>query len=97
MEQISEELSFENDFSKEKIGPQGRIWIIVIALVLVTVGILVLIWILPRQNELPVFSEVMSSNHAALEHPQYGTVDWVEIYNPTEKDIDLSGYGFTNE
>ena len=97
MEQISEELSFENDFSKEKIGPQGRIWVIVIALALVTVGILVLMWILPRQNELPVFSEVMSSNHAALTHPEYGTVDWVEIYNPTEKDIDLSGYGFTNE
>ncbi len=97
MEQLSEDLSFDSEFTKEKIGPQKRFWILVIALVLLTAGILVLVWMLPRQNALPVISEVMSSNHAAFEHPVYGTVDWVEIYNPTDKDIDLSGYGFTNE
>ncbi len=97
MEQVSEELSFDSEFAKEKIGPQKRFWILVIALVLLTAGILVVLWMLPKQNALPVFSEIMTSNHAAYEHPLYGTVDWVELYNPTEKDIDLSGYGFTNE
>ena len=97
MEQINEELSFADDFQKEAIGPQKRFWILVIALVLLTAGILVLVWLLPKSSALPQFSEIMTSNHAAFDHPVYGTVDWVEIYNPTEHDIDLSGYGFTNE
>lgn len=97
MEQMDEELSFDGDFQKEKIGPQKRFWILVLALALLTAGILVIVWLVPKQRTLPVFSEIMTSNHAAFEHPAYGTVDWVEIYNPTEKDIDLSGYGFTDE
>ena len=39
----------------------------------------------------------MTSNHSAFLHPEYGSVDWVEIFNPTDADIDLSGYGFTND
>ena len=77
MEQMEEELSFDGDFQKEKIGPQKRFWILVLALALLTAGILVLVWLVPKQRTLPVFSEIMTSNH--------------------DEDIDLSGYGFTDE
>ena len=58
MEQMDEELSFDGDFQKEKIGPQKRFWILVLALALLTAGILVLVWLVPKQRTLPVFSEI---------------------------------------
>lgn len=98
MEENFEELSFENEFTKEKIGlPQKRLGILIGAIALVIVGVVALVLLLPSGAHMPVFSEVMTSNHAAFDHPDYGTVDWVEIYNPTDRDIDLSGFGFTNE
>ena len=97
MEEINE-ISLENEFQKERIGlGTGRIILLIAALVLLTGGVAVAALLLPKPSGLPQFSEIMTSNHAAFEHPDYGTVDWVEIHNPTDKDIDLSGYGFTNE
>ncbi len=98
MEQNSQDLSFENDFAAEKIGlPQKKLGIVIGAIALAVIAIVALVMLLPTRASMPVFSEVMTSNHAAYSHPDYGTVDWVEIYNPTEQDLDLSGYGFTNE
>ena len=98
MEQISEELSLEGEFTKERIGlPQKRFWLLIGVLALLAAAIAVLVILMPSRASMPVFSEVMTSNHAAFDHPVYGTVDWVEIFNPTENDIDLSGYGFTDE
>lgn len=98
MENNPEELSFENEFHKEHIGLTRKSALILIAvLVVVIAGITVLALLLPKPTGLPKFSEVMTSNREAYEHPQYGSVDWVEIFNPTDADIDLSGYGFTND
>ena len=92
-------LSFENEFQKEHIGlTRKRALILVAVLVVVIAAVTVLsVWILPKPTGLPKFSEVMTSNREAYLHPQYGSVDWVEIWNPTDADIDLSGYGFTND
>ena len=96
---IQDGLSFEDEFQKEeRIGWSKTQVIVMIAIALV--GILViggLIVFLPRSQGHPVINEAMSSNEAAFVHPAYGSVDWVELYNPTDRDIDMSGYGFTDE
>lgn len=98
MEKNPEELSFENEFHKERIGlTRTRALILVAVLVVVIAGVTVAALLLPKPTGLPQFSEVMTSNHGSYLHPAYGSVDWVEIYNPTDADIDLSGYGFTND
>ena len=96
---VDDALSIEDEFQKERIGlTRKRALILVAVLVVVIAAITVLsVWILPKPTGLPKFSEVMTSNREAYLHPQYGSVDWVEIYNPTDADIDLSGYGFTND
>lgn len=98
MEQNSSDLSFENEFTREKIGlPQKRLPLLIGLFALVAVAIVAVALLLPSGKRMPVITEVMTSNHEAYVHPDYGTVDWVEIYNPTDADIDLSGFGFTNE
>lgn len=98
MEQISEELSLENEFQKETIGlTRKRALILIIVSILIVGAVIAVAVLLPKKQTMPVFSEIMTSNHAAYVHPAYGTVDWVELYNPTDGDIDLSGFGFTNE
>ena len=97
MEQ-NDELNFENDFKRDRIGlPHKGLWLLIGALLLLVAGVGALVLLLPKKNTMPCFSEVMTSNHAAFDHPDYGTVDWVELYNPTDAPIDLSGFGFTNE
>lgn len=99
MENNVEELSFENEFQKEHIGLTRKKALILVAVLVVVIAALtaVSVWLLPKPTGLPKFSEVMTSNRTAYLHPDYGSVDWVEIYNPTDADIDLSGYGFTND
>ncbi len=41
-------------------------------------------------------SEVMSSNVSVLADENGKFCDWIELYNPTERDIDLSGYSLTD-
>ena len=97
MEQ-NETLTFENEFKRDRIGlPKRGLYLLIGALLLLAAAIAALVLLLPKKDTMPCFSEVMTSNHAAFDHPDYGTVDWVELYNPTDADIDLSGFGFTNE
>ena len=95
---LNDGLSFEGEFEKEKIGWSKQtvtILIVVAAAVLLVLAALLLF--LPRSRGAVVFSEAMSANDTAYVHPQYGSVDWVELYNPTDKDVDLSGFGLTDE
>ena len=91
--------SFENEFHTEHIGLTRKRALILVAVLVVVIAAITAaaVWLLPKPTGLPKFSEVMTSNRTAYLHPQYGSVDWVEIYNPTDADIDLSGYGFTND
>jgi hypothetical protein len=43
-----------------------------------------------------VISEVVSSNRFSLNDDTFGSPDWVELYNGSNEDIDLSGYGFSD-
>ena len=95
---MEQELSFEHDFQKEHIGlTRGRALLLIGVLIVLIAGVTAVALLLPKSSGLPKFSEIMTSNHDAYQHPVYGSVDWVEIYNPTDRDIDLSGYGFTND
>ncbi len=43
-----------------------------------------------------VINEVVSSNKQSLVDPDIGSPDWVELFNPTDKAIVLSGYGLSD-
>jgi len=97
MEQITDELSFENEFQRPPARLKHRGLILVLLAVVLAAGVIVAgILLFPNASGGIVINEVMTSNHGAYTHPDYGTVDWVELYNPTEKDFDLSGCGFTD-
>ncbi len=44
-----------------------------------------------------VINEIMTSNKGALADKDGNTYDWIELYNGTSKDIDLTGYGLSDE
>ena len=97
-ESIQKEFLFEEPFQKEKIGWSASTVAILLSVVfLVLIGIGIMIWLLPGSDGHVMINELMSSNDKAYLHPEYGSVDWIELYNPTDRDIDLSGYGLTNE
>lgn len=41
-------------------------------------------------------TEIVSSNKYSLVDEDVGTPDWIELYNPTGADIDLTGYGVSD-
>lgn len=97
-ETLDEELIFEEPFQRDRIGwSRSAVIILLAVVVLVLGGIITMIALLPNYEGHPVINEAMSSNDKAFLHPDYGSVDWVELYNPTDRDLDLSGYGLTNE
>jgi hypothetical protein len=97
MEQLDSELSLENEFHKETPRIRHRGLLFVLLAIVLAAGVTVAgILLFPNASGGIVINEVMTSNHGAYVHPAYGTVDWVELYNPTEKDFDLSGCGFTD-
>ncbi len=44
-----------------------------------------------------VINEIMTSNKGAYADETGSTYDWIELYNGTSKDINLSGYGLSDE
>ncbi len=48
-------------------------------------------------NLTPYISEVMAQNNGFLADPDGDYSDWVEIHNPTDVDVDLSGYSITDD
>ena len=97
MEQLENELSLENEFHRETPRIRHRGLLLVLLALVIAAGVIVAgILLFPNASGGIVINEVMTSNHGAYEHPEYGTVDWVELYNATGRDFDLSGYGFTD-
>ena len=47
--------------------------------------------------DFPIISEVMSSNRDALAATDGEYYDWIEVYNPTENDINLAGYSLSDD
>ncbi|HWS28953.1 MAG TPA: lamin tail domain-containing protein [Clostridia bacterium] len=50
----------------------------------------------PEANSSIFISEAVSSNVRSLVHERLGTPDWVELYNASERDISLKGYGLSD-
>lgn len=43
-----------------------------------------------------IVNEICSANHESLVSARLGTPDWVELYNGTQKALNLKGYGLTD-
>lgn len=43
-----------------------------------------------------IINEVVTGNKLSLTHETYGTPDWIELYNGSDQDVDLSGYYLTD-
>ena len=48
--------------------------------------------VLPTEQGL-IITEVVSSNSASLQDEIYGSPDWIELYNPSSRAVELKGYG----
>ncbi|NLB63102.1 MAG: lamin tail domain-containing protein, partial [Fibrobacter sp.] len=59
-----------------------------------------LYWWILSWGSCPVFAqvinEVQSTQYKTLQSADRQYYDWIEIYNPTGRDIDLSGYGLSD-
>ncbi len=94
---MENELSLENDFQRETPRVRHRGLLLVLLAVVIAAGVIIAgLLLFPNASDGIVINEVMTSNHGAFVHPAYDTVDWVELYNATDRDFDLSGYGFTD-
>lgn len=60
-------------------------------------GILLLLGLSPVIGAQPVINEIMANNETTLADPQGEFDDWVEIHNPGDADLDLSGYYFSDD
>ena len=45
----------------------------------------------------PVITEFMASNGTTLDDGDGNSSDWIEVYNPTDRAIDLAGYRLTDK
>ena len=80
MEQLENELSLENEFHRETPRIRHRGLLLVLLALVIAAGVIVAgILLFPNASGGIVINEVMTSNHGAYEHPEYGTVDWVEL------------------
>ena len=51
----------------------------------------------PEKSAGLVINEVVSDNRGCYAHPVLGTPHWVELHNGSEQDINLAGYGLSDE
>ncbi len=49
-----------------------------------------------QETVTPLLNEIMSSNSGTIQDEDMETADWIELYNPGSKPIDLTGYGLTD-
>lgn len=48
------------------------------------------------EESVPLINEVMSSNQTTIQDEDGDYSDWIEIYNPGDLSIDLTGYGLSD-
>ena len=52
--------------------------------------------VVSSEESVPLINEVMSSNQTSVRDEDGDTPDWIEIYNPGDVSIDLTGYGLSD-
>lgn len=77
---------------------------LILSIILITLLILVLVWYIASYNgegvsalRGVVLSEVMSSNKGSVADAYGDYPDWIELYNTMDKDVDISGYGLSDD
>lgn len=94
---LSQELDLSQEFSGIK-KPVPRVLILMIPLILLLLAGSVLYFFkdsffAPGQLRI---NEVVTSNKDCLSHELLGSPDFIELYNGSDKPIDLTGYGLSN-
>jgi len=51
---------------------------------------------LDSDNSIPVINEIMSVNTTTIQDRDGDYPDWIEIYNPGDSEVDLTGYGLSD-
>lgn len=93
---MEEIILFEDKKPKRVRLEKYRNWLFLGVVVLLLVAVLVYV-LLTGENEGGLFiNEIMLSNSETLEVSELGTPDWVELFNSSDRDISLLGYGISN-
>ena len=91
--------SFEEEFSGRRGGPDLRLPLGLLITFLLMGGVGLLLWQYLRAGASGgtlIINEICTANHESLVSETLDTPDWVELYNGTQKPLDLKGYGLTD-
>lgn len=90
-----------DEFKSRRRGPDLRFPLGLLLTLLIMAGVGYFLWQYMQveghhQGGTLVLNEICTANHKTLVSEKLGTPDWVELYNGTQKPLDLKGYGLTD-
>ncbi|MCL2695261.1 MAG: lamin tail domain-containing protein [Clostridiales bacterium] len=105
---MSEENTILNDELEEDFPlPKARPWwrltpsraagLVVAGLLLICLILWLVRFSTPERSQGLVINEVVTDNRGCYVHPTLGMTHWVELYNGSERDINLAGYGLSDD
>lgn len=100
-EEVEEVPSFEEEFKGRRRGPDLRLPLGLLVTLLLIGGVGFFLWQRIMTGETTggaslVINEVCTVNHQSLVSETLGTPDWLELYNGSQKALNLKGYGLTD-
>ena len=88
------------EFKSRRRGPDLRLPLGLLVTLLLMGGLGYFLWQYMQVEEhgggTLILNEICTANHASLVSEKLGTPDWVELYNGTQKALNLKGYGLTD-
>ena len=99
-EDAEEAPSLAEEFRSRRRGPDLRLPLGLLITFLLMGGLGYFLWQYMQeeahQTGTLILNEICTANHKSLVSEKLGTPDWVELYNGTQKPLDLKGYGLTD-
>lgn len=93
---MEEELTFDEIKSRHNPLDKYRNWLFLAFVLLLLAGVLCYVFLSATEQGGLYINEVMLSNDTTLSVDALGSPDWVELYNGTDHDINLEGYGLSD-
>ena len=92
--------SLAEEFGSRRRGPDLRLPLGLLITLLIMGGLGYFLWqymqVEAQQGGTLILNEICTANHKSLVSEKLGTPDWVELYNGTQKPLNLKGYGLTD-
>ena len=92
--------SLAEEFRSRRRGPDLRLPLGLLITLLIMGGLGYFLWqymqVETQQGGTLILNEICTANHKSLVSEKLGTPDWVELYNGTQKPLNLKGYGLTD-